>query len=368
MNDVDVIVIGAGAAGLAAARVLLASGKTIAVLEARDRIGGRAWSKTDFFGHTVDHGASFIHAEADNPWTAIARRLGFSTFLDPRHRHLFVDGKPASTNEFQAFMKARGDALDQVLAVEADGEDRTIAEALSLEGPYAPQARASLAPWLLGADNHEASSIDFARGVSGDDRLVPDGYGRLVAVYGQGIPVQLETVVTRIDYSGDGVIVTSSKGQLRGKQAIVTLPIGVLAAEQVIFQPPLPPDKLRAIDGLPMGLLGKIILAFDDNPFGLGDNYYLHQNTASERAALYLCRPGGASYVIAFVGGSLARDLEAAGERAACDFALTPLHNLFGKHVDQTFLGVSQTRWGEDPFHMEAIPSPAPMQQISAIL
>lgn len=350
MNDVDVIVIGAGAAGLAAARTLLAAGSTIAVLEARDRIGGRAWSKTGFFGHTIDHGASFIHVEADNPWTNIARRLRFSTFIDPRRRHLFVDGAPASADAFQTFMKAREDALNQVLAVETYGEDRTIAKALSLKGPYAPQARASLAPWLLGADNDEASSIDFARGVSGEDRLVPDGYGQLVTAYGQGVPVHLQTVVTRIDYSGAGVAVTSNKGQLRGKRAIVTLPIGVLAAESVIFQPALPLEKLRAIDGLPMGLLGKIILAFDGDPFSLGDSYYLHQNTASERAALYLCRPCGAGYVIAFVGGRLARDLEAAGERAACDFALAPLRDLFGKQVEEAFLGVSQTRWNEDPF------------------
>ena len=91
MNDVDVIIIGAGAAGLAAARVLLAAGKTIAVLEARDRLGGRARSETGFYGSVIDHGASLIHAEADNPWTAIARRLGFAAPIDQRRRFLFVE-------------------------------------------------------------------------------------------------------------------------------------------------------------------------------------------------------------------------------------------------------------------------------------
>ncbi|MGI9492276.1 MAG: flavin monoamine oxidase family protein [Geminicoccaceae bacterium] len=350
MNDVDVVIIGAGAAGLAAARTLLAAGKTIAVLEARDRVGGRVWSETGFFGHAVDHGASFIHVEADNPWTAIAEQLGFSTIIDSKRRHLFVDGQPASDDEFGAFMGTRQDALDQVMAVQHQDRDRSIADMLELSGPFAAQARASLAPWLLGADNDQASALDFARGVSGTDRLIPSGYGQLVKAYAGDVPVSLEAEVTRIDYRSAGVEVTSSKGQLRGKHAIVTVPVGVLAAERIAFDPPLPLEKLRAIEGLPMGLLAKIVLAFDGDPFGLGDSFYLHQMTETERAALYLCRPGGTGYVVAFVGGSLARELEIAGEQEASAFALTPLRELFGKEVDQRFQGARQTRWGVDPF------------------
>lgn len=349
MNDVDVIIIGAGAAGLAAARVLLAAGKTIAVLEARDRLGGRARSERGFHGSVIDHGASFIHAEADNPWTAIARRLSFTTSIDQRRRFLFVEDQPAPDDAFTAFMAARQDALEQVMAVEEQERDRAIADMLTLEGPFSPQARASLAPWLLGADNNQASALDFAHGVTGEDRLVPKGYGRLVQAYGRGIPVQLETVVQRVDYRGLMVEVTSNQGKLRGKGVIITVPIGVLAAEKITFDPPLPTDKIRAVDGLPMGLLAKIFLAFDGNPFGLGDGFYLHQATQSERAALYFCRPTGTDYVTAFVGGSLARELEAAGEQAAAEFALGPLRDLFGSIIDKRFLGCCQTKWGVDP-------------------
>ncbi len=350
MSDVDVIVVGAGAAGLGAARHLLAAGKTIAVLEARDRIGGRAWSETGFFGQTLDHGASFIHAEDANPWTSIARRLGFQTVVDPRRRHLFVDGQPASADMMRQFMDARAQALDQVLAVETAGQDKTITDALHLEGVFAPQARASLAPWLLGADNDGASAIDFARGVSGEDRLVPDGYGELVAAYGLGVPVHLNTMVTAVDYKSSGVAIHSNRGTIRGKQAIITLPVGVFAAERVDFRPSLPLEKHQAIDGLPMGLLAKIMLVFDGDPFGLGDSFYLHEKTETDRAALYLCRPAGRSYVIAFVGGSLARELEEAGEDAAQAFALAPLRALFGQRIDMMLLGSRQTGWGRDPF------------------
>lgn len=353
MNDVDAIIIGAGAAGLASARTFLEAGCTIALLEARDRIGGRAWTEPDFHGHAVDHGASFIHAEAENPWTGIAERLGIPTVIDLRRRHLFVDGMPATAEAFAAFTAAREAALGQVMAVEADERDRSIADTLDLDGPFAAQARASLSPWLLGADNGQASAIDFARGVSGEDRLVPGGYGALVAAYAQGMPVQLGAVVTRIDYRGATVDVHTAGGdRLRGQHAIVTVPIGVLAAEKITFDPPLPNDKLQAIEGLPMGLLAKIVLAFDGDPIGLGDSYYFHQKTETDRAALYFCRPAGSRHVIAFVGGSLARDLEAEGEAAASAFALAPLRDLFDKTVDRHFLGVRQTRWGEDPLSL----------------
>lgn len=352
MNEIDVIIVGAGAAGLAAARTLTAAGRTIAVLEARHRIGGRVWTETGFHGHAIDHGASFIHREVDNPWTDIAEQLGFSTLIDPRQRHLFVDGDVAPPETFDAFMAARQQALDQVMAVEALASDRSIAAALDLEGPFAPQARASLGPWLLGADNHEASALDFARAVSGDDRLVPSGYGRLVAAYGRDVPVHLQAEVRRIDYRGSKVDILTDNDHVRAKHVIVTVPIGVLAAERITFDPPLPNDKLRAIDGLPMGLLAKIVLAFDGDPFRLGDSFYLHQKTETERAALYFCRPAGADYVTAFVGGSLARELEAAGEAEAGAWALGPLRGLFGKVVDQRFLGARQTRWGVDAFSL----------------
>lgn len=353
-SDVDVIIVGAGAAGLAAARTLLAAGRSIAVLEARDRIGGRVWTEPDFFGHPIDHGASFIHAWPDNPWTAIARQLGFETVIDQRQRFLFVDGRPASGPMFDQFMTARQCAVDQVeaagqLAAVAPGRrDRSIADALDLDGPLAPQARASLGPWLLGAENSEASAFDFSNGVSGEDRLVPGGYGNLVAAYGRGVPVHLESPVERIRASGSSVEVRTRDSRMTADHVLVTVPIGVLAAGHIVFEPGLDADHLAAIDGLPMGLLAKIVLAFDGDPFGLGDGFYLHENTETEEAALYFCRPAGSDHVIAFVGGDLARRLEAEGEEAAGTFALAPLKALFGRKIEQRLLGVRQTRWGVD--------------------
>jgi monoamine oxidase len=178
------------------------------------------------------------------------------------------------------------------------------------------------------------------------------GYGRLVAEYGRGVPVRLGAAARRIDWRGRRIVVDTGCERVRAPVAIVTLPIGVLAAERVRFEPPLPLSKLRAIDALPMGLLAKIALVLDGDPLGLGDAFYLHRQTPDRRAALYMVRPLGQDLIMAFVGGGLAHELEASGEAAAAEFALEPLVRTFGASVRRRLKGVRQTRWGIDPFSL----------------
>jgi monoamine oxidase len=99
-----------------------------------------------------------------------------------------------------------------------------------------------------------------------------------------------------------------------------------------------------------MGLLTKIALWFEGDPFGHGDTFYLHRQTGDQRAALYLMRPCGQNLVVAFLGGSLARELEHAGDATAGAFALGPLLEIFGTDLKSRLRGVRQTRWGIDPF------------------
>lgn len=369
VNDAEVIVIGAGAAGLAATRSLLAAGCRVALIEARGRIGGRAWTEP-WHGIPFDHGASFIHAEQSNPWTTIARRLRIATTIDPRRRLLFVGARHASEEELAAFMAARARAQGQVVEAAKAGRAVSIAEAVRGTGPWSAQAQVALGPWLLGAENEVADAADFAAGVSGRDRLVGTGYGRLVAAYGRSLPVTLNAAVRRIDHRGKGVVVDTAAGRLGGRLAIVTLPTGVLASGRVRFAPALPIEKQRAIEALPMGLLTKVALCFEGDPFGQGETLYLHRRTADQRAALYMMRPCGQNLALAFVGGDLARELEHAGETAAAEFALEPLLEIFGTGLRSRLRGVRQTRWGIDPFalgsYAVARPGAAAMRAVLA--
>jgi monoamine oxidase len=345
----EVVVVGAGAAGLAAARTLLAAGRQVLLLEARRRIGGRAWTVTLGGGQPFDMGASFIHAAAENPWTAIARRLRVATAIDPRRRLVFVAGRPASAVEHRAFVQAREAVLAQVQRVAAGGRDLSLAEATTASGPFAAQALAALGPWLLGVDNEAASAQEFARARTGADRFVGGGHGRLVEAYGRGLPVVLDAEVRAVDLRGPGVRIRTADHELTAPFAILTLPLGVLAAERVRFTPPLPLAWQRAVDALPMGRLAKVGLAFTGDPFGLGDTFYLHEQCVDQRTPLFLVRPGGQDLVQTFVGGGLALDLERLDERAAGEVVLEPLVRLFGSRVRSRLRDVRHTRWDRDP-------------------
>jgi monoamine oxidase len=344
----EVVVVGAGVAGLAAARALLAAGRRVLVLEARRRIGGRAWT-VPLGGQPFDMGASFIHAASENPWTAIARRLRVATALDPRRRLVFVAGRLASAAEHQAFVEAREAVLAQVQRVAAGGRDLSLAGATTASGPFAAQALAALGPWLLGVDNEAASAQEFASARTGADRFVHRGHGRLVEAYGRGVTVELGAEVQAIDLRGPGVRIRTADHELSVPLAILTLPLGVLAAERVRFTPPLPLAWQRAFDALPMGRLAKVGLAFAGDPFGQGDTFYVHEQCLDQRTPLFFVRPGGKDLVQAFVGGGLALELERLDERAAGEVVLEPLVRLFGSRVRARLRAVRHTRWDRDP-------------------
>ncbi|HET6521726.1 MAG TPA: FAD-dependent oxidoreductase [Geminicoccaceae bacterium] len=221
---------------------------------------------------------------------------------------------------------------------------------IDVEGPWAPLARAAAGPWLLGAENEDASAVDFANTVGGEDRFVPRGYGALVTAYGDGLPVRLGTPATRVRAGAGGVRVATPAGEVRARAAIVTVPLGVLAAETIRFEPPLPLDAVRAVEGLPMGLLAKVGLRFKGDPFGLGDTFYLHYRAPTERAVLFVIRPAGLDLTVGLFGGAVARELEAAGAEAATAFVLEPLLAIFGTALRRRLVASVHTRWGADPW------------------
>ena len=189
-------------------------------------------------------------------------------------------------------------------------------------------AAAMLGPWLSGEDTPRLDPADFLAARDGEDWLLPDGYGTLVGRFGTGLPVRLGCAVQAVVATRNQVELTTTSGRLRARHVIVTVPLGVLAAERIRFDPPLPAAVLAALDGLPMGTLMKVGLRLTGDPFGLGDTFYLAAEPASERSILYLVRPFGREHVMGFVGGSLARELArlpAAGLREAVTAPLAGL-------------------------------------------
>ena len=263
----DVVVIGAGAAGIGAARTLLARGLSVAVLEARDRVGGRAWTVA-LRGHAIDLGAHWLHAGPINPLVALGRARGERLRRAPQEGHVWIGPRRALPDEARADARAfeRADRA-MTLGAAAPGADRAAASALPAGlGPWGARV-ARVHGLVSGRALGEVSLQDFPSLEYGDNVFVAGGYGNYLARLAAGLPVALSTPATRIDWSGAGVRVETAGGEsISARAAIVTVPMMVLR-DGPAFTPPLPNAVRAAIDGFTTGIYEHAVLHWPSSPF-----------------------------------------------------------------------------------------------------
>ena len=348
MERVEVAVIGAGAAGLAAAALLRSAGVEALLLEARPRIGGRAHTEHTVPGAPFDRGASYIHAaEQGNPWLDVALALGERLLLDPRRRLVLDHGRPCAWAPY-------GDAIESASqrlgAAVAGGRQEAAGRLLAGSTAADHYARAMIGPWLSGMDIDAMDASDFVAAREGEDWLVPQGYGRLVERFGAGLPVRLSCPANVIRCRTEEVEITTTAGVLRAGHVILTVPLGVLAAERIRFDPPLPAPVLAALEDLPMGNLVKLRVRLDGDPFGVGDNVYLNAPPASERTILWLARPFGRDELMGFVGGSLADELTALPDKDMTAEVRRQLAAMLGDGAAIRIVACTAADWRRDPW------------------
>lgn len=351
-DETDVLVVGAGVAGIAAARTLHARGLSCLVLEAKDRIGGRAYTDATGF----DHGASWLHQANDNPLTGFAEALGFET-LDHdklRQRLLFTEGRFATTAERGAFAATEDRFWRVIEAAAADGTpDRPASDA----APQGGRFDALVAHWegaqICAAELSRMSLHDFAAtALDGPNLLLRRGLGTLVASLAEGLPIRLSAPVTRLDWGGSGVEGSGAFGRIRARAAIITVSTGVLAQASIAFTPDLPAQTRDAINALPLGLLSK--LSFPIPPgtlpeFGPFASLRRDISGPGDRPISLIARPFGAPVMLAFIGGSLAWELSRAGKHAAEAHARAEFARIFGAEAARALGPPIITDWGEDP-------------------
>ena len=347
-----VLIVGAGVAGLAAARRLRERGITPIVLEAAGRIGGRAWTTLpDALGGAVfDHGATWLHAARRNPLVPLAASGDRLINADAvRTERVFVDGRPATAAEQTEYDRA-WDRLEAAAAPALAGADRSLAEAMRpMEGD--PWAR-TVATWegaiIAAADADVLSLRDWRRNTLEGPNLQPqEGVGAFVARVLAG-PVHLRAAVTRLHWGGPGVRAETASGTVRAAAAIVTVSTGVLAAEAIRFQPALPDRVLAAVAGLPMGLLTKVALLLPEpGRFGLPADTLLSRRDGEMTFDAW---PQGRPYVTGFMGGRLAWSL-ADDKRAAEELARRELALMLGAAASGPAV---VTNWGTDRLHRGA--------------
>ena len=244
-------VIGAGAAGIAAARRLLAAGLTVTVVEARDRVGGRAVTVA-IKGHPVDLGAHWLHAGPVNPLVALGRSRGENLRRAPVDGHLFVRGRAGRRTERAALDRAFA-AADRAMALAARAaEDRPVSKALPPMGPLGRRV-AAIYGLVSGRPLDEVSLHDFASMDYADNLFVAGGLGAYLARLAHGLPVRLGAEATAVDWSGAGVGIGTTAGTVRARAAIVTAPIAVLQGGGIRFTPALPRPSRRPCTASPPG-------------------------------------------------------------------------------------------------------------------
>lgn len=349
-EDLDVVVIGAGAAGIGAARQLQEAGVAYRVLEARDRIGGRAWTD-DSFAVPVDLGCFWLWQGSRNSIAALARAQGRNLLPDNKPFRLFQGDQPLGAAEVEAYEAEIAAAFLRIAEAQEDDLDCPVLDVAQPEGRYDALVESLLGPWMMG---EEVARVSVAEWYDIHERetdlVVPDGLGTVVSKAGEGLRVDLETPVTAIDWSGPAVRVETAKGTLQARTAIVTLPIGVLAAESVRFSPGLPADALRVIEGLAPGVLMKIVLEFEQDPFGLGANVTVVRERKAGQAPFWLVGLNGGPLAVCYIGGDWAREMERAGEAEALAYARGALRWIFGETIDRGFRRGRITEWGRDPW------------------
>jgi monoamine oxidase len=452
----DTIVIGAGLAGLSAARELSRLNRSVLILEANDRIGGRGFVGLIGDGQVpIDYGGAWLHGIPTNPLTGLADSLGFIRARTDLEAPYYVDGRRADAQQMKRFEEALTQFEDS-LSLAASAEEahraledytcgatarpatsadlcreirtsfpsanaltrlcknpkkttpeelcRAVRKASSSERdvaaehiPMAPDFEnirplliANSGPLESAAELKKTSAVDASHFEAGEDDLLDKGMGAFVVKFGEGLPACLNSRVSGLKYTTEGVEVQTSSTTYKAANALVTVSVGVLAAappKGITFVPPLPKTKKDAIDALQMGEMQKVIIPFKDDIFPAGitvNSWVLTQSDLSAEALrfaqdrnltvtngklvmAFVMKPLASSIAIGFFGGDWAKALEGQctgaeftsgpASKSGCDsmaigIARTALSKMFGKdRVDRSILTdrIQVTRWSLDP-------------------
>ena len=368
-SDPDVIVVGAGAAGLAATEYMLRNGKSVVCIEANSRIGGRCYTDNDFFGVPYDVGAHWITNNKNNPYVHYWKENNiedFNLYEDKEYESVF-EGNKKLTSQEEKFLWDEYDSILEDIGRSSKKDISPSKAILNKSSEWYDTAHLIIGPYDMAKDFNHFSCIDWWNYFEPETKswFCTEGYGSLVKHRWRNVPVQFKTAAQKITWSGRGVQVETNKGTISSKTCILTVSTGVLASGKIKFIPMLPMEKYDSFSGISMGFYNHIALQFKNDFFQHRKDGYIYyklknKNSSIPRGVAGLTNASGSNLSYFDTGGEFARELENAGEDASIDFVLGELKSIFGSKIDKYLIKTHTTSWASNPFTLGSYASAEP--------
>ena len=358
----SVIVIGAGIAGLAAARKLARAGHVVTVLEARNRIGGRVWTEVNE-GVPMDIGAGWIHGpDGGNPITALATEARATTYMtnDESVQVMGATGTDVTAQQFPAG-KTKYDGLLAAVTTAMAGSvpDRSLASALTaadataLTDPFSTYLLTSTLEFDTGGWLEALSARNYFNGSKypGKDVLFPAGYKAIPELLARGLDIRLNSPVTNISHTDTGATVTAGGATYTADYCVVTIPLGVLRANSVTFSPALTSEKQAAMNRLGVGQINKVFMLFDNAFWPTGTQYFGWHSPIRGRYSYFLSYRtfSNINCLVTFGFGEQGAAIEAMSEAQIIADVTPAVRTVFGEAAVAPRRAI-RTGWNNDPF------------------
>ena len=367
-SEPEIIVIGAGAAGLAATEHLIKNGKSVLCIEASNRIGGRAITDNKIFSEPYDLGALWIENGETNPFKIYGVNQGSFNLYKERSEEMYaVYNGTKKTSQEDELWKIY-DGIEASIAKNKKKDIAPIDIVPFQDERWFNTAHMLVGPWEMGKDFYNYSCKDFGYDYGVQESGVwhcSEGFGTLVNSMYQNVPVQLNTKVKEIDWSGPGVKIETNKGTLKSQKCIITVSTGVLGSGQIKFTPNLSEDKQESFSKISMGHYNRIAFKFKKLFKKSSKDFYLYykvndKSNNSPKGMGITIKPSDSNLCICDPGGNFALELAKEGNEASIDFALNELKKIFGNKIQKDLIQSHVADWSTNENFLGAWASAEP--------
>jgi monoamine oxidase len=366
--DFDVLIVGAGAAGIAAGRRVAASKRTFAIIEATDRRGGRCFTDTTAFSVPYDKGACLIHLPGVSPLGKLANASGAELYPDPVIEEVRIRGYRAfkggleeihSKAELEEFYTNRVRCYRAISIAAAGKDDISCEDALPADlDDWRRTMEFALGPYRLGTELKDLAVKEYAVSIDRSPAvLCRQGAGVLLNKLALGLPTRFFSPVTLVDWGDRSVTLETSGGTLTARAAIITASTAVLASGKIKFKPNLPTPYLKAFDTLKLGTYDKVAIEFDGNALRLGANEVVFERALNGKAAALFANVHATRLSTLILTGKNGAELGDKGASAMTDFALDWISGMFGSSLKKSIVRTHAFSWNKQPWTLGALSS-----------